>query len=495
MYRLVLYYLRFLVAAAAVLSFFHVLHYNALEIVASAVGLVAVCWGANWVFGRWFNAPTNHESATITALILTLIITPDLTPVNVLFMIAAGGLAMASKYVLAVGRKHVFNPAAIAVVLTAIGPQQAASWWVGTAAMLPFVLVGGLAVVRKIRRGRMVCTFFAAAALATVVYALFGGSDVLGSLRSLALTSSLFFLGFVMLTEPLTTPPTAHTRAWYAILVGVLLPPQVHLFGWYSTPELALVAGNIFAYVVSPKVKLFLTVRSKEPITPDSADFVFMPERPLHYKPGQYMEWTLPDEHSDNRGNRRYFTLASSPTEPELRIGVKFYERSSSYKAALLSIDSQTPVVAAQLAGDFTLPDDPAQKLVFIAGGIGVTPFRSMAKYLIDKQEHRTVTLLYSVHTPDDIAYREVFEEARRTAGLDTTYVLTGSNGASQSALPHSHHGRITAQLIQQTVPDYLERTFYLSGTHGMVTAMQQTLHELGVARSQIKTDFFSGYA
>jgi len=94
MYRLVLYYLRFLVAAAAVLSFFHVLHYNALEIVASAVGLVAVCWGANWVFGRWFNAPTNHESATITALILTLIITPDLTPVNVLFMIAAGGLAM-----------------------------------------------------------------------------------------------------------------------------------------------------------------------------------------------------------------------------------------------------------------------------------------------------------------------------------------------------------------------------------------------------------------
>ena len=167
MYRLVLYYLIALIVAAICLSAFGDLHYKPLNIIISSAILVATCWIINKVFSYIFDAPINLESSIITALILALIITPDPTGYNILFLLAAGGLAMASKYLLTIRGKHIFNPAAIAVALTAFGPRQTASWWVGTAVMLPFVLIGGLLITRKIRRQRMVITFFIATTLST----------------------------------------------------------------------------------------------------------------------------------------------------------------------------------------------------------------------------------------------------------------------------------------------------------------------------------------
>ena len=119
-----------------------------------------------------------------------------------------------------------------------------------------------------------------------------------------------------------------------------------------------------------------LRLKEKVQLAPDIYDFIFVPTRKFAFAPGQYMEWTLGHDEPDSRGNRRYFTLASSPTENTLRLGVKFYQQSSSFKSALLAMDQQSEIVAAQVAGDFVLPDDPRQKCVFIAGGIGITPFR-----------------------------------------------------------------------------------------------------------------------
>lgn len=493
MYRLLIYYLVGLLLAAIGLSAFGDLHYNPLFIALSALILAVVCWTTNKIFSYIFDAPTSSESSIITGLILALIITPNPTGYGLTFLLAASGLAMASKYLLTIRQKHIFNPAAIAVVLTALGPQQSATWWVSTAAMLPFVLIGGVLVTRKIHRGRMVISFFVATFVATIVYSLLTKAGVLSNLHNMILSSSVFFLGFVMLTEPLTSPPTATKQSWYGVLVGALLPPQVHLFSFYSTPELALIAGNVFSYIVSPKTKLFPILKQKIRVAANVLDFVFIPDRPLTYLPGQYMEWTLPHSWPDSRGNRRYLTLASSPTEPEVRIGVKFYENGSSFKKALLAINQNTPIVAAQLAGDFVLPKDPAQKLVFIAGGIGITPFRSMVKYLMDKNEQRSVTLLYSAKTAADIAYAEVFEAARQSIGLQTLYALTYEQNTEARA--NTHRGSITVELIKTTVPDYRQRTFYVSGTHAMVEAMQHSLKQLGVPRSRIKTDFFPGYA
>ena len=152
MYRLVLYYLVLLVVVAVVYSFLGILPYNPVMLLYSVIAITLLCWIANTIFAWAFNAPTNVESVYITALILALIITPvsSLDWHYFIFLGWAAIWAMASKYILAIGKKHIFNPAAFAVALTALTINQSASWWVGTLAMLPFVFFGGILIVRKI---------------------------------------------------------------------------------------------------------------------------------------------------------------------------------------------------------------------------------------------------------------------------------------------------------------------------------------------------------
>lgn len=490
MYRLLLYYLIFLVAAAIGLSLFGYIHFSAAGIGFSAIYLTIVCLISNMIFAKVYDVPTNIESAYITALILALIITPPTTTHGILFLTAAGGLAMASKYMLAIKKKHIFNPAAIAVVLTAIGARQSASWWVGTASMLPFVIVGGILIVQRIRRWSMVLAFIGASLLTTTILSFTGGQHIATTLHQTVLSSALCFLAFVMLTEPLSSPSITKYRLWYGMLVGVLFAPQIHIGTQYSTPEIALVIGNIFAYIVNPKVKLIPTFIKRVKVASDTADFVFMPDRKFWYQPGQYMEWTLAHPQTDARGNRRYFTLASSPTEPEIRIGVRFYPKGSSYKKAMLKLHHSSQLVAADLGGDFTLPKDPTKKLAFIAGGIGVTPYRSMIKYLIDTDTPQPITLLYAAHDPQNFAYTDVFDDAEQKLGIKTVYTVTD---ASSAAHWHGQTGLITTAMIKREIPDYKERTFYISGPQPMVAAVQMILHELGV--QHVKTDFFPGYA
>jgi ferredoxin-NADP reductase/Na+-translocating ferredoxin:NAD+ oxidoreductase RnfD subunit len=493
MYRLLMYYLIALIVVAFGFSAVNIMHYNALYIAFSAIILVFACWVINKVLASIFNAPVNPESAILTGLILALIVPPSPTGFSLLFLIAVAGLAMASKYILTIKKKHIFNPAAIAVVLTALGPKQSASWWVGTAAMLPFVLIGGILIVRKVRRGEMVLTFLITTTLATVLLPVSGGGHLISNLENMVLNSSVFFLGFVMLTEPYTSPTTRNKQLWYAAIVGIILAPQFHIGSYYSTPEIALIVGNVFAYLSGSKVKLFPVLFRKQKIASDSAEFAFAMEQPLDYLPGQYMEFTLPHTKIDDRGARRYFTLSSSPTEDHLKIGVKFYDDGSTYKSALLDIDQNSRIVASQLAGDFILPKDTNKKLVFVAGGIGITPYRSMLKYLVDTKEKRDIILLYSARTEEEIAYRDIFDEAKQALGIEIIYVISG-RGASITD-PNAVAGNVNSRLIKTYITDFHERTFYISGTHEMVESLQETLSRIGIRHANIKVDFFPGYA
>jgi len=491
MYRLLLYYLVGLVMAAIGLSAVGDMHYSAIAIAVEAAISITACWIINKVFAYIFNAPVNPESSLLTGLILALIIPPDLQLYSLMFMVAAAGLAIASKYLITIGNKHIFNPAAVAVVLTAWGPHQSASWWVGTAVLLPFVLIGGVITARKVRRGYMVSTFLIATTITTAVMVIASSGSAVTSIHNMVLTSSVFFLGFVMLTEPYTSPTTKTKQIWYAALVGVLVSPQVHLGSMYTTPEIALVIGNIFAYIVSPKVKLFAKLGERKEIARSTHEFSFILDRKLVFEPGQYMEFTLPHTKADSRGSRRWFTLASSPTEDQLLLGIKFYKNGSSFKHAMLEMDQNSQIVAAQLAGDFVMPKDKTKKLVFIGGGIGVTPFRSMVKYLIDTQEKRNVRILYSARTESDFAYTDVFEQARQSLGVRTAYVATDE---SHITAPYTISGTINKDLLTRTIPDASECIFYISGTHHMVEAVQEILEDMGVHRHNIKIDFFPGY-
>ncbi len=486
MYRLVLYALILILGAAFVLGFNGSMGYDPYALLFSTSFLLVTCAAANWILSRAFGVPSNVESAYISALILALIITPIRSYGDLWFLFWAAVLAMASKYILTLRGKHVFNPAALAVALTYFTVNQSASWWVGDARLLPYVLVSGLLIARKLRRSDMIWSF-ALTALGAIVVAGTGISDVWKTL----LYSPFAFFAFIMLTEPLTTPPTRNLRILYGALVGLLFTPLVHLGSFYTTPEVALLIGNAFSYLVSPKARSVLRLKQKARIAPDTYEFVFIPQSRLAFAPGQYMEWTLGHDDPDSRGNRRFFTLASAPTEKDLRLGVKFYKKPSSFKQALLALDEDDEIVAAQLGGDFTLPRDPKQKCVFIAGGIGITPFRSMIKYLLDTRQARPVVLFYANRSAGDIVYKDIFDRAERELGIRAIYTLTDTRNPPPNW--DGRVGRITPQWIKKEVPDFRHCIFYVSGPPGMIASFQKTLHDLGVKNARIKTDYFSG--
>ena len=495
MYRVVLYEVIALVVLAIILSIFHLIPYSPAAILFSTLFITTVCLISNVVCARIFKAPTNVESVYITAIILALIISPPQTPFDgIYFSLAvwASVWAMASKYIFAIKNKHFFNPAAFAVALTALALNQSASWWIGTPAMFPAVLIGGFLITKKIRRFDLVGSFLVVSFACIVGSGIIRGVSLLPFIVKSFTQTPIIFFASVMLTEPLTSPPTKFLRMMYGGIVGFLFAPWIHIGSFFSTPELALIAGNIFSYTVSPKQKLILRLKEKVEEANQTTNFIFTSDRPMKFKPGQYLEWTLAHAHPDARGNRRYFTIASSPTEQELHLGVKFYPNGSSFKKSLAAMNPGDTLVASQLTGDFVLPKRTDQKLAFIAGGIGVTPFRSMIKNMLDQNDPRSATLFYVNKTANDIAYSDVFQQAERI-GVQTVYVLTDL--ASIPTNWNGETGSLNADMIKKHLPDYLEHTFYLSGPHGMVVAYDTLLKQMGVPASHIKKDFFPGFA
>jgi len=368
--------------------------------------------------------------------------------------------------------------------MTAIFLQSGASWWIGTTWMVPFVLVGGLLIVRKVKRFSLVSSYFSISIIVISGVSIFLGNNLLVVIKNLILETPILFFAFVMLPEPQTTPPGKMRQMIYGGLVGFLSR---------FTPETALLAGNIFSYIISPKEKLLLEFKEKNKIAPDIYDLVFRGKSKMNFLPGQYMEWTYAHKNPDSRGTRRYFTIAASPTEENLRIGVRFSPNGSSFKKALISLKKDDLIVASQLAGEFVLPKDQNKKLIFIAGGIGVTPYRSMIKYLLDTKQRRDIILFYSNKLVSDIVYRDIFDEASQKSGIKTVYTLTDTDNVPQGW--QGEIGFMDAKMIAKEVPDFKERIFYISGPHSMVDTFEEVLKEMGISKSKIKTDFFPGYA
>jgi ferredoxin-NADP reductase len=495
MYRLILYYLTAIWIVALILSAFKILPFAPLALIVSTLVLVATCLAFNRIFASVLRVQANVESVYITAFILAFIISPVQTgslAANFGFLFWAGALAMASKYIVTFRNKHIFNPVAFSVAVTALTIGQYASWWVGTAWMFGFVLAGGFLIIRKVQRTGSVLAL-TAATLITSIALTFPRVSISSTIYNTLMISPMVFFVAVMFTEPLTMPPTRNKQIIYGVLVGILFAPQVHFGSISLTPELALLIGNLLSFFMSPKGRAILTVKEIKEAGAGIYDFIFIPDKQFPYKPGQFMEWNLGHEAPDNRGNRRYLTLASSPTENTVRIGVKFYEKPSTFKTKLISMKPGDIISSSQLAGDFVLPEDPTKKLVFVAGGIGITPFRSMLKYLVDKNEKRSVTVLYSCPTVGEIAYRDVLEQSAKQIGAKIVITLT-----NKSQIPPDWQGclgYITPEMITKEIPDFKDRVFYISGPHSMVCATENVLKSMKVPSSQIKTDFFPGLA
>jgi ferredoxin-NADP reductase/Na+-translocating ferredoxin:NAD+ oxidoreductase RnfD subunit len=470
-YRLVLYYLLAILAWAVIGSFFKQVTYNWHEIILSAAFLTGVCYVVNKAVSVFMDIPANRESWLITALILTLILTPVTDKKSLAAAMAAGIAAMASKYVITLRKSHIFNPAAFGAFIAGRALAVYPSWWIGTKFLTPIVILGGILVLRKVKRFQMAGLFLALYLLYLIFFSSGGGLHLLWV--ELISTQVLFF-AIVMLTEPLTSPATAKFYLIYALIVAVFYSiTRLRL-----SPEEALLVGNVFAFIFAAnrryEVSFIKRIKEAEGIF----SYIFSLPPKFSFAAGQYMELTLAQNKSDSRGNRRYLTVSAAPTEPGLMFTVKEPPKPSAFKQRLAGLRPGEKILVSRVAGSLTLPKDHTKKLAFMAGGVGITPFRSMLKDLMDKNQRRDIVLLYSANSPAELSYQSLFQKAA-TFGFKINYVTDG---------------HIDAPKIQSQIPDYKDRTFYLSGPYGFVNAVETSLLKLGVSYDNIVTDYFPGY-
>lgn len=472
MYRLMFYFLLSLFFITTSLSIARFLPYDPLDIFISGIYFGIICNLSNYLFSKLFKAEVNLESASISALILTLIVGPFAFLDNILALTFVGIASMASKYILAIRKKHIFNPAAIAVFLSAIIFQIGASWWIGGVFTLPFIFACGILVLTKIKRFEILAGFFAVFFAGLILSQNF-------SLKPL-LSSPIWFFAFVMLVEPLTSPSTKKLQMLFGGLVAIayFIIPKVIPSYPYSL-ETALLVGNLVNFALSPTFNMTLTFVKKEKVAKDTWRFYFETMSKFKFIPGQYLEWTFPHRNPDSRGIRRYFTISSTPREKYIAITMRVAEKGSSFKSALLKMKLGEQITSSSPQGEFILPKDKSIPLAFIAGGIGITPFGSIIRRLLETEEKRDITLFYSNNTPQHIAFKELFDKAKNV-GVKTIYRIT------------ERDEYIDEKMIKEKLPDYKRRIIYISGPEPMVEAFKKMFSK--IKAGDIKTDFFSGY-
>lgn len=485
MYRLVTLALSLIVVAAIAASVLGWVGFAPLAILTHAGVLVAASVASGFVVARIVRARPHLESSVITGLLLALILPPFLTGPGLGGAALAALLAALSKYLLAWRGRHILNPAAAGSLAIGFTGLTFPLWWVGTPALLPLVVVGALAILWRTRLLAMATVYVVVAGGILLAVSLALGSDLPNALgRALASSPVVFVAGF-MLSEPLTLPPRRWQRLVEAVVVGVIASTPITI-ATYSTakPELALLVGNLLAFLVGQRRAIRLEFVGSRELSPTTREFEFRPRHPVRFRAGQYLELHLPHR-PDGRGERRVFSLVSAPGDETVRIGIRVPEKASSFKRALAALEPGSTIRATGVGGDFVLPRDRARPLLLVAGGIGITPFVS---HLAEDAAERDVVLVASAGSAGDLPY------AREVASRVARGVVVAA--ARPDDLPSSWAwagpGPLSAEALLAAVPDAATRDVYLSGSPAMVTELGRALRRAGVRR--IHTDVFSGY-
>jgi ferredoxin-NADP reductase/nitrite reductase/ring-hydroxylating ferredoxin subunit len=216
----------------------------------------------------------------------------------------------------------------------------------------------------------------------------------------------------------------------------------------------------------------------------------------LSFRAGQYSVLDLGTK-EDAKGPTRSFTIASSPTEKDA-ILITTRIRDTPFKQKLSRLEEGTPVKITAPAGKFTLPEDHSKSIVFLSGGIGVTPFRSMIKYATDKKLLLKITMFDSNRNQSSILYKDEFDACTRVnKNLRIIYTITEEGEKIASPDWEGERGYIDkAMLTKYLTNDELANSFfYICGPPAMLNAMRQLLSkEMAVPQDKIKIEAFTGY-
>lgn len=230
-----------------------------------------------------------------------------------------------------------------------------------------------------------------------------------------------------------------------------------------------------------------------ERVASDAYSFYF--ERPVDFNflPGQYLKLTLEIPVPDERSDHRLFTICSSPTEKDyLMITTRIIQ--SAFKKTLVDLAADSPVKVSGPFGVFILKESEVRPHIFLAGGIGITPYRSMIKYCVDKNLTIPITLFTSFRTTEDVVFSDMFKQIAATHSW-LTLVETITRPEESKTPWNGLAGRIDANLLKSYGPKVpTSSLFYISGPPTMVDGLSETVKSFGVVPENIRAEKFTGY-
>jgi ferredoxin-NADP reductase len=233
-------------------------------------------------------------------------------------------------------------------------------------------------------------------------------------------------------------------------------------------------------------------LKSRREIAEGTMAFHFEKPPGFDFKAGQALAWTLIDPPEiDDEGGVRNFSIASAPVEPDLMIATRM--RDTAFKRVLKNMPLGTEVRIVGPFGSLTLRHNAARPAVFLAGGIGITPFRSMLRQAAEQKLPHHLFLFYSNRRPEDAAFLEELEELEKE---NSNYKFIGT----MTEMPRSNRvwrgetGYINQEMLAKYIGDLAAPIYYIAGPPELVAAMEQTLSDAGVNSDDVRAEEFAGY-
>jgi ferredoxin-NADP reductase len=235
-----------------------------------------------------------------------------------------------------------------------------------------------------------------------------------------------------------------------------------------------------------------VTLRKRQEVAKGTMAFYFDRPTAFTFKAGQFIDLSLPDLLDSNpQGHTRAFTLANAPSEQQLMVATRL--RDTAFKRMLGEITLGTTIDIEGPFGQFTLPDNNSRTAVFLAGGIGITPFRSMlVEAAHNKRPHRLI-LMYSNRRPEDAAFLDELQSLQQD-NPEYTCIGTMTSPTGGTEAWKGETGRIDQAMLRKYVKDMETASFYVVGPPAMVDGLRKMLESAGIHKSNIRAEEFVGY-
>jgi ferredoxin-NADP reductase len=210
------------------------------------------------------------------------------------------------------------------------------------------------------------------------------------------------------------------------------------------------------------------------------------------FQAGQFLDMTLPNPpETDAEGNTRTFSIASAPHEETIMVATRM--RDTAFKRTLKTMPLRTPVKIEGPSGDLTMHDDAARPAVLLAGGIGITPFRSIVFWAAKERQPHRIFLFYSNWRPEDAPFLEQLQ-ALESENSKYTLIATMTEMKKSHRAWQGETGVINKNMLSTYVNNSQSPIYYIAGPPGMVKGVHAMLNQAGVKEADVRAEEFAGY-